>query len=438
MTEQNNQNKNLQDQPMSEENGVAFDAASKSLFEALRVSFVILKVIMIVLVVLFLASGFKTVGPDEQALVLRFGKISGIGDQRIRGPGLHWVFPYPIDTIVKIPVEKRMSLPINSFWYFQRPEELLPAGPKTKIQVPEMLEPLKDGYCLTRSQKQQTGGDLTSFTTGGGDGSDYSIIHTKWQLMYKINDAEQFFKNFYTDDVKPGQAYAEVIDSSIRPLLQSLFENAVTAVIVNYTIDQALFLSQDRITAHVAKLLQEKLDRIQSGIKVVSVQLTDSTWPRQVNDAFLASLRASQESQKAVSQAKSYAERTVNEAAGPVAEELLAAIENKNLSESEQELLWSQLAGKGREVIAEATAYKTKVVEGAKANAEYLQKILPEYQKRPKLVMQDIYQEAIKYVLNNADEKMIIQPTEGIKGEMRVMINRDPALKPKSEKAEQK
>jgi membrane protease subunit HflK len=119
MTEQNHQNKNLQDQPMSKEDGGGLDAASRSLFEALRVSFIILKVIMIVLVVLFLASGFKTVGPDEQALVLRFGKIRGIGDQRIRGPGLHWVFPYPIDTIVKIPVEKRVNLPINSFWYFQ-------------------------------------------------------------------------------------------------------------------------------------------------------------------------------------------------------------------------------------------------------------------------------------------------------------------------------
>jgi membrane protease subunit HflK len=426
--EQSHRNKISREQASTIADAGSLDAAGNSLMEALRVSFIILKVIMIVLVVLFLASGFKTVGPDEQALVLRFGKIRGVGDQRIRGPGLHWVFPYPVDTIVKIPVEKRMSLPINSFWYFQTREETLPEGPKTQIRVPEKLDPLKDGYCLTRSQKQET----------GGDGSDYNIIHCKWQLMYKINDAEQFFKNFYTDEVKPGQTYAEVIDSSIRPLLQSLFEDAVTAAIVNYTIDQALFLSQDRITAHVAKLLQEKLDRIESGIKVVSVQLIDSTWPRQVNEAFLASLRASQESQKAISQAKSYAEKTLNEAAGPVAEELLAAIENKNLSENEQELLWSQLAGKGREIIAEATAYKTKVVEGAKANAEYLQKILPEYQKRPKLVIQDIYQEAIKYVLDNADEKMIIQPTKGIKGELRLMINRDPAIKPKSEKAEQK
>ena len=150
---------------------------------------------------------------------------------------------------------------------------------------------------------------------------------------------------------------------------------------------------------------------------------------------------------KMISEARGYAEKTLNEAAGPIAEELLAALENKEISkvdstgspQDEQELLWSQLAGEGREIIAEAKAYRTKTVESAKANAEYLQKILPEYQKRPKLVIQDIYQEAIEYVLNNADEKMIIQPAKGIKGkELRVLINKDPAIKPKSEETEQK
>jgi regulator of protease activity HflC (stomatin/prohibitin superfamily) len=381
---------------------------------------------MIVLVVLFLASGFRTVGSDEQALVLRFGKIRGVGDQRVLGPGLHWVFPYPIDTIVKIPVEKRTNLPINSFWYFQTREEMLPKGPKTPIRVPIELNPLRDGYCLVRSQKQET---LTE-----ADGSDYNIIHCKWQLTYKIDDAERFFRNIYIDDVRPGQSHAEVIESSITPLLQGLFEDAVVTAMVNYTIDEALFLSQDRITGHVGKLLQEKLDKLQSGINVVSVQLTDSIWPRQVNNAFLASLRASQESQKSISEARGYAEKTLNEAAGPIAEELLNALVNKDISEGEQELLWSQLAGEGREIIAEAKAYKTKTIESAKANAEYLQKILPEYRKRPKLVIQNIYQEAIEYVLNNADEKMIIQPAKGLKGQqLRILINSDPAIKPKSE-----
>ena len=77
-----------------------FDAASESMVEALRVSFIILKIIMVILVIVFLISGFRTVGSDEQALVLRFGKISGVGEKRLIGPGLHWIFPYPIDQMI--------------------------------------------------------------------------------------------------------------------------------------------------------------------------------------------------------------------------------------------------------------------------------------------------------------------------------------------------
>ena len=426
MAEQNNQNnRELIPQSPKKPAGDELDAAGKSLSEALRISFIILKIIMIVLVVVFLASGFRTVEPDEQALVLRFGKIRGVGEGRILGPGLKWVFPYPIDKIVKIPVAKKQNLPINSFWYYQKPSELLPPGPTTRIRAPATLNPVIDGYCITRSEEQ-------SQTIAGFTGSDYNIVHCKWQLTYKIDDPERFFKNTYTEDVKPGQSYADVITKSIKPLLEHLFEEAVVTAMVNYTIDEAIS-SQDRIPKHVKRLLQEKLDRIESGIAVVSVQLTDITWPRQVDNAFLASIKASQESQKAISEAKGYAENTLNETAGPIAVQLFIALKDETIPEEEKELLWSQLAGQAQEKIAGARAYRTKVVETTKANAEYLQKLLPEYRKRPELVVQKIYQDAIEYVLSNADEKIIIQPTEGTKGkEIRLLINRDPTIKPKS------
>jgi membrane protease subunit HflK len=432
MAEQNN--KDLIPRSPGKPAGDEFDASGKSLSEALQISFIVLKIIMIVLVVVFLASGFRTVEPDEQALVLRFGKICGVGENRILGPGLKWVFPYPIDKIVKIPVAKKQNLPINSFWYYQRPDELLPPGPTTSIQVPLTLDPVKDGYCITRSEEQ-------SQTIAGFTGSDYHIVHCKWQLTYKIDDPERFFKNTYTDDAKPGQSYADVIAKSIKPLLERLFEDAVVTAMVNYTIDEAIS-SQDRIPKHVKKLLQEKLDRIESGIAVVSVQLTDITWPRQVDNAFLASIKASQESQKTISQAKGYAENTLNETAGPVAAQLFETLKDEATREpvlstvegEEKELLWSQLAGQAQEKIAGARAYRTKVVETAKANAEYLQKLLPEYRKRPELVVQKIYQDAMEYILNNVDEKIIIQPTEGTKGrEIRLLLNKDQTIKPKSE-----
>ena len=240
-------------------------------------------------------------------------------------------------------------------------------------------------------------------------------------------------KNVYTDDTRPGQSYADVIVKSITPLLEYLVEDSVVTAMVDYTIDEAIS-SEDRIPKHVKKLLQEKLDKIESGITVVSMQLTDITWPRQVDGAFLASIRASQESQKTISQARGYAENTLNETAGPIAEQLLATFGDETVGAEQRELLWSQLAGQAQKRIAEARAYRTKVVETAKANAEYLQKLLPEYRKRPKLVIQEIYLNAIEYVLSNTDEKIIIQPTKGAKGtEIRVLINRDPAIKPKSE-----
>jgi len=415
------ENKIFKDEPLQQTANIKPDAADASLYEALRISFVILKVIMVLLGVVFLSSGFRTVEPDERAIVLRFGTIRGVGEGRLLGPGLHWVFPYPVDEIVKIPVAKKSDISTEAFWYYQTEEEKLPEGQKKSSYASPALEPLKDGYCITRSE-------------GGSDsaGSDYNIVHSKWKLIYQIEDPERFFRNVYVENTRPGESYFDVVIKSIKPLLDNAIESAVVSAMVNYTIDDVI-ISQDRIPAHVRKLLQEKLNRMESGITVVSVQLTDIIWPRQVDEAFLSSISASQESQKMVSEAKGYAENTLNEAGGPAARELLSALKNTNVDEATKELLWKELAGAAQEKIAQARAYRTEVVEAAKANAEYLQKILPEYHKHPKLVVQKIYQDAVEAVFNNVDEKIIIQPTEGAKAkEIRLLLNRDPKIKPKT------
>jgi len=426
---ENNYENNQDLQPPAPPNsaGDELDAASKSLSEALRISFIILKIIMVVLVIAFLASGLRTIGPDERALVLRFGKIRGVGEKRILGPGLKLLFPYPIHELVRLPVEKKVNLAINSFWYFQTREEAL--GTRKPTRIPQTLDPIKDGYCITRSEK--TGKMLAGFT-----GSDYNIVHCRWQLTYQIYEPESFFKNIYVEDVKPGEDYFEVTTQSITPLLESLFEDAVVTAMVNYTIDEAMFEQVAKVTEHVKRLFQEKLNTIKSGIKVVTVQFTDITWPRQVDEAFVASIKASQESQKAISEARTYAENTLNQAAGPVASELLAALRDETISEQKRELLLSQLSGAAREKIAEARAYRTKVVERAKANAQYLLEILPEYRKRPELVLREIYQGAIESVLNNANEIFLVQPIKGAEqSKFWLLINRNPTIKSKPPKS---
>jgi len=402
MAKKNKQSdKELQPQG-SDKSGIEdLDAAGKSLSDALGISFIILKVIMAVLILAFLASGLKTVGSDEQALVLRFGKIRGVGEKRVLKPRTwpYWVFPYPIDTMVKIPVEKKVDLAVRSFWYYQSQERMLsePSIKKTRF-LPE-LDPVKDGYCITRSEEQDE-------TISGSGGSDYNIVHCKWQLTYQIDDPERFFKNVYVEDVKPGDIYFDVMTGSIRPLLQNFFEDVIVTTTVNYTIDDVMFEQVARLTEHIRGLLQEKLDTIESGIKVVRVQLTDKTWPQQVDEAFQASHTASQESEQLASKARTYADNTIIEA-----------------------------TGLAQEKIAEAGAYRKKIVANARASVDYLQELLPEYRKRPELVIRDIYQNAIERIFSNADEKFIIQPTEGAKEiEFRILLNRDPSLKPKTSK----
>lgn len=422
--------------------GEEMDAASKSLSEALGISFVILKIIMVVLVLAFLASGFKTVGSDERAIVLRFGKIQGIGEKRLLGPGPHWILPYPIDEIVKIPVESTVNLPIDSFWYYERPEDVL-AGQRRPVRPDLPLDPTRDGYCLTRSDRTAGATPVAAAANlpagAAGDGSDYNIVHTKWQITYQINDPEQFFRNVYVRDIRPGDVYFSVItgDQGVKPLMKSLFEDAVVSSMVHYTIDEAIS-SQDRIPRHVKDRLQQKLDEVKSGIRVVSVQLTQSEPPPQVRDAFEASTKASQRSHTAITEARTYADNTLSEAAGPVAGDLFKALSDANATERQKEPLWLQLAGTAQQKIAEARAYRTKVVETAKADADYLQRLLPEYRRHPELVLQRIYLDAMEQIFNNADEKFVVQTSEGTKGkEIRVMLNRDASLKPKTAAKEQ-
>ena len=406
MTKQNREdNKDLQLQSPEKGADDKLDLGFQYLSNALRLSFIALKLIMIALVILFLASGFRTVGPDEEALVLRLGKIRGVGEERILGPGAHWVFPYPIDEIVKIPVEKKVNLAINSFWYYQTGQEIV-SGTKRQVPPTQPLNPVRDGYCITSSEKQ-------SAEIAGVDGSDYNIVHSKWQLTYQIVDSESFFRNVYVGDIKPGQDYFDVITRSINPLLKAVFDDAVVTAMVHYSIDEALS-SQDRIPNHVKKLMQQKLaEQMNSGIEVVSVQLTDITWPRQVDLAFQAFITASNDKEERISKARTYTENTLNAAAGPVARELFAALHDETVREQEKDLLWSRAAGAAQATIARARAYATKVVEDAEADAEYLNKILPEYRQRPELVIQKIHRDAVVHVLEKADKKIMIQRTEG-------------------------
>lgn len=387
------------------------NAGQKSLADALRISFAILKLIMLAVIVLFLASGFFSVEPNEQALVLFFGEVQGQGADRIKEPGYHWTWPEPLSEVIRIPVKEVQSLPINSFWFFETEAERLAGGKKYAAGG---LNPIRDGYCLTRNEP------LTELK-----GSDYNIVHSKWTVTYSINSPVRFFEHVFIEDRKPGESFMEVATRTVNPMIESLTADSIVATMVTYSIDDAI-RSSSGIANGVKLLLQRKLDEIESGIQIDDVRINRITWPLQVDDAFQASNQAINKSQQTVTDAHAYKEKLLTDTAGPRGEEILEDLKQKNLTQAQQEELVSQLAGKVQGVIAGARAYRTRVEQDAKASAEYLKSLLPEYRKRPELVLQRIYQDAIEEVLQNIDEKVFVPPTTQDGGrEIRVLINRD-------------
>ncbi len=406
------------------------DLAGEFLAKALKHSFIILKIIMVIMVVLFITSGIFQVEPDENALVLRFGKIQEFRSEtgeyvKVLGPGLHWNWPEPVTEIIKIPVKKQ-TVAINSFWYSETDAEKM--GTDQGRPGPT-LERKKDGYCLTRGEG-----------IAGQDGADYGIVHGKWQLTYRIKNIEKFFRNIDYEMPGPGEDFLDVAFESVDPLLKAIASDAIVRTMAKYTIDEAI-VHKDSIKNNITRLIEERLRRLDSGIVVDEFSAGKITWPRQVAAAFDDPTLASQKRDQDITDARNYADKILSAAGGAQAAEILRALKQPDLSEQDSRRYLSKLSGTSREIIAKAHADRTIVVEAARANADYFKKLLPEYRQRPKLVVQRIYQDAIEQIFDNATETIIVQSSGGGKGkQVRILINSDPALKRRQldEKQEEK
>ncbi len=148
------------------------DSGTRALSEALRSSFFIVQVVMVLLVIVFLCSGFFQVGPQQRKIILRLGRPLGVGKEALLGPGLHWAFPRPIDEVRTIPFTEIQTVRSTVGWYFTTPEE-----EATRQERPpgNTLNPAVDGYTLT---------------------SDGNIIHARAVLSYRIEDPIRYEFDF--------------------------------------------------------------------------------------------------------------------------------------------------------------------------------------------------------------------------------------------------
>ena len=254
------------------------DAGSTALSDALRSSFLIVKFLMAGLVVLFFASGFFTVGPQERAVVLRFGKPVGEGDKALLGPGAHWSWPPPIDEVVKIPFSAVQSANSTVGWYATTLEQEL-----TKTEPPprETLDPARDGHLLT---------------------GDANIIHVRAALRYRIVDPLQFIFAFRNT---PG-------------FVTNALNNAMYFAAAQFNVDDALTRNQTAFRERIERRIDTVAAQQQLGIAVEQVTLNVIP-PRQLADRFKAATEAAVRSDRVMSEAQSYANEASSRAQGEAA-----------------------------------------------------------------------------------------------------------------------
>jgi membrane protease subunit HflK len=250
------------------------DAGSQALAEALRSSFAIVKVAMLLMVLAFFSSGFFTVGPSEKAVILRFGRPVGEGQKALLNSGWHWSYPYPIDEVVKIPITEIQKVTSTTGWFAITPEqELIGQEPFAGAS----LNPAVDGYVIT---------------------ADRNIIHTRAILNYHIDDPIKYIFGF----------------ASASNSIQNALDNALLFTAAKFSVDDILTRDVGGFQDAVRQWVSDLTEQEQLGVVIDSCQV-QSIAPRQLKDVFAQVTIARQNQSKQINDANAYKDKTLLDAA---------------------------------------------------------------------------------------------------------------------------
>ena len=228
-------------------------------------------VIILVLVLIWLASGFYRVLPDEQGVVLQFGKYI-----KTTQPGLNYHIPYPIERVLTPKVTKVNRVEIG---YRQSPDNRT-----TQIRdVPE------ESLMLT---------------------GDENIVDIDFSVFWIINDAGKFLFNVQVPELT----------------IKSAAETSMREVIGQSKIQSIFTEGRTEIEDKTRVLIQSILDDYETGVTITQVQTQKADPPGEVIDSFrdVQAARADLERQR--NEAEAYANDIIPRARGE-AEQILQSAE---------------------------------------------------------------------------------------------------------------
>ncbi|MBF0340399.1 MAG: FtsH protease activity modulator HflK [Magnetococcales bacterium] len=229
--------------------------------------------LLVIVLAVWMATGIYVVGPDENGVVLRFGR-----HVETTGPGPHWRLPYPIATVLTPKVTK--------------------------------VERIEIGYrSRTRSDGRSVGDEVDVPAESLMLTGDENIIDIDMSVQYRIKDngAANYLFNLRNPTSDRHKVVRDAAESSIRQ------------VIGRNEIDSALTSGKEKIQSDAKMTMQKILDNYNSGILIVAVQLQKVAPPPEVVHAFKDVASAREDRERAVNEAQGYANDILPKAKGEAA-----------------------------------------------------------------------------------------------------------------------
>ena len=226
-------------------------------------------------------------------------------------------------------------------------------GPGLHWHYPYPIEELnRVDMQQVRSSKHQT-----SMLT-----KDENIVEIVLAAQYRVKDAPNYLFNV---------RYPEVT-------LKQAMESAIREVVGKSKVDFVLYEGLEDISFNTKTLMQDILDRYNSGIEVTTLNLEKTQPPAAVQSAFDDVIKSREDLERYIQEAEAYANTIVPQARGEAAR-----------------------------IIEEATAYKEAIVAKSEGEAERFLALLTEYQKAPSITRERLYLEAAQSVFSNTTKVMV-------------------------------
>jgi membrane protease subunit HflK len=279
----------------------------------------LLGLLVVLLALVWVASGFYIVDTGQRGVVLRFGKYAETTE-----PGPRWHLPWPIESREIVNVDQVRTVEI---------------GYRTSVKN----KALKESLMLT---------------------DDENIIDLQFAVQYILKDPKEYlFVNREPDDT----------------VLQ-VAETAMREIVGKNKMDFVLYEGRADIAARAKALMQQILDRYDTGISISQVTLQNIQPPEQVQAAFDDAVKAGQDRERSKNEAEAYFNDVVPRARG--------------------------LASRLKE---EAEGYRQAVIANAEGEASRFAQILTEYQKAPQVTRQRMYLDTMQTVMNNTSKVVVDQ-----------------------------